>query len=96
MQKKATLAREFFHQQRIDLRKALRSGSLDNVTYQKTLTPLKDKAKEVENLCYEYERKGLKKVFGDDDIYFNFNAIESLVKENKSENYGDVQNKHDD
>lgn len=78
----ARLAREYFYEQRIELRKKLRSGNLDNVTYQKTLTPLRKKAMEAENQCYEYEREGLNKVFGDDDLYFNFNAIERLLTDN--------------
>ena len=78
----ARLAREYFYEQRIELRKKLRSGNLDNVTYQKTLTPLRKKAMEAENQCYEYEREGLDKVFGDDAFYFNFDTIERLLTDN--------------
>ena len=77
----ARLAREYFYEQRIELRKKLRSGNLDNVTYQKTLTPLRKKAMEAENQCYEYEREGLNKVFGDDASYFDFKVIEKLILE---------------
>ena len=77
----ARLAREYFYEQRIELRKKLRSGNLDNVTYQKTLTPLRKKAMEAENQCYEYEREGLKEIFGEDIHYFDFNTIERLLTE---------------
>ena len=77
----ARLAREYFYEQRIELRKKLRSGNLDNVTYQKTLTPLRKKAMEAENQCYEYKREGLNKVFGDDASYFDFKVIEKLILE---------------
>ena len=81
LQTAARLAREYFYEQRIELRKALRSGSLDNVTYQKTLTPLKKKVMEAECQCYQYEREGLKKIFGEDAYYFDFKAIEKLILE---------------
>ena len=77
----ARLAREYFYEQRIELRKALRGGSIDNITYQRTLTPLRKKAMEAENQCYEYEREGLNKVFGDDASYFDFKVIEKLILE---------------
>ncbi len=79
----ARLAREYFLEQRIELRKALRSGSIDNITYQKTLTPLKNKAREAEYQCREYEREGLNEIFGEDAFYFNFYAIEKLFLEMK-------------
>lgn len=77
----ARLAREYFYEQRIELRKKLRSGSMDNITYQRTLTPLRKKAKEAECQCCEYEREGLNKVFGEDASYFNFLVIEKLILE---------------
>lgn len=77
----ARLAREYFYEQRIELRKALRGGSIDNITYQRTLTPLRKKAKEAENQCCEYEREGLNKVFGEDASYFNFLVIEKQILE---------------
>lgn len=81
LQTAARLVREHFYEQRIELRKALRSGSLDNVTYQKTLTPLKEKAMEAENECYQYGRKGIHQIFGDDAYYFDFDTIERLLTE---------------
>ena len=78
----ARLAREYFYEQRIELRKALRGGNIDNITYQRTLTPLRKKAKEAECQCREYEREGLDKVFGDDAFYFNFDTIERLLTDN--------------
>ena len=79
----ARLAREYFYEQRIELRKKLRSGSIDNITYQRTLTPLRKKALEAENQCYEYERGGLNEIFGNDSLYFNFEVIEKLILEVK-------------
>lgn len=79
----ARLAREYFYEQRIELRKALRGGSIDNITYQRTLTPLRKKALEAENQCYEYERGGLNEIFGNDSLYFNFEVIEKLILEVK-------------
>ena len=81
LQTVARLAREYFYEQRIELRKALRGGNIDNITYQRTLTPLRKKAKEAEKQCCEYEREGLNKVFGDDASYFDFNVIENLISE---------------
>lgn len=81
LQTVARLAREYFYEQRIELRKALRGGNIDNITYQRTLTPLRKKAKEAEKQCCEYEREGLNKVFGDDASYFDFNVIEKLISE---------------
>lgn len=81
LQTVARLAREYFYEQRIELRKALRGGNIDNITYQRTLTPLRKKAKEAEKQCCEYEREGLNKVFGDDASYFDFNVIEKLTLE---------------
>lgn len=81
LQTVARLAREYFYEQRIKLRKALRGGNIDNITYQRTLTPLRKKAKEAEKQCCEYEREGLNKVFGDDASYFDFNVIEKLISE---------------
>ena len=81
LQTVARLAREYFYEQRIELRKTLRSGSIDNITYQRTLTPLRKKAKEAECQCREYEREGLSKVFGEDAPYFDFNVIEKLTLE---------------
>lgn len=83
MQTVAKLAREYFREQRIALRKGLRCGSIDNITYQKTLTPLKNNAKEAEYQCREYEYDGLKEIFGEDAFYFNFDAIEKLILEAK-------------
>lgn len=83
LQTMARLAREYFYEQRIELRKALRSGNIDNVTYQRTLTPPKKKVKEVEYQCQEYEREGLKEIFGNDSLYFNFEVIEKLILEEK-------------
>lgn len=79
----ARLAREYFYEQRIELRKALRGGSIDNITYQRILTPLRKKAKEAENQSWEYEREGLRlnKVFGEDASYFDFKVIEKLILE---------------
>lgn len=77
----ARLAREYFYEQRIELRKTLRGGSIDNITYQRTLTPLRKKAREAENQRCEYEREGLNKVFGDDASYSDFNVIEKLISE---------------
>lgn len=81
LQTVARLTHEYFYEQRIELRKTLRSGSIDNITYQRTLTPLRKKAKEAEKQCCEYEREGLNKVFGDDASYFDFNVIEKLISE---------------
>lgn len=81
LQTVARLAREYFYEQRIELRKALRGGNIDNITYQRTLTPLRKKAKKAEKQCCEYEREGLNKVFGDDASYFDFNVIEKLISE---------------
>lgn len=75
------MAREYFYEQRIELRKALRGGNIDNIIYQRTLTPLRKKAKEAEKQCCEYERESLNKVFGDDASYFDFNVIEKLISE---------------
>lgn len=81
LQTVARLTREYFYEQRIELRKALRGGNIDNITYQRTLTPLRKKAKEAECQCREYEREGLSKVFGEDAPYFDFNVIEKLTLE---------------
>lgn len=81
LQTVARLAREYFYEQRIELRKALRGGNIDNITYQRTLTPLRKKAKEAEKQCCEYEHESLNKVFGDDASYFDFNVIEKLISE---------------
>lgn len=81
LQTVARLTHEYFYEQRIELRKTLRSGSIDNITYQRTLTPLRKKAKEAECQCREYEREGLSKVFGEDAPYFDFNVIEKLTLE---------------
>lgn len=81
LQTVARLTREYFYEQRIELRKTLRCGSIDNTTYQKTLTPLKKKVKEAEYQCREYEREGLNEIFGNDSFYFNFQVIEKLILE---------------
>lgn len=81
LQTVARLAREYFYEQRIELRKALRGGNIDNITYERTLIPFKKKAKEAEIQNCEYEREGLNKVFGDDASYFNFKVIEKLILE---------------
>lgn len=83
LQTVARLAREYFRERRIELRKELRSGRIDNISYQKTLTPLKNKAKEAEYHCREYERDGLKEIFGNYSLYFNFEVIEKLILEEK-------------
>ena len=83
LQTVARLTREYFYEQRIELRKTLRSGSIDNITYQRILTPLKKKAKEAEYQCREYERGGLKEIFGNNSLYFNFEVIEKLILEEK-------------
>lgn len=83
LQTVARLTREYFYEQRIELRKTLRSGSIDNITYQRILTPLKKKAKEAEYQCREYEREGLNEIFGNDSLYFNFEVIEKLILEVK-------------
>lgn len=81
LQTVARLAREYFYEQRIELRKALRGGNIDNITYQRTLIPFKKKAKEAENQRCEYEHEGLNKVFGEDASYFDFKVIEKLILE---------------
>ena len=81
LQTVARLAREYFYEQRIELRKALRGGSIDNIIYQRMLIPLKKRAKETENQCCEYEREGLNKVFGEDACYLDFKVIEKLILE---------------
>lgn len=83
LQTTATLAREYFLERRIVLRKELRSGRIDNITYQKTLTPLKNKAKEAECQFWKYVHEGIKEIFGDDACYFNFEVIEKLILEVK-------------
>lgn len=83
LQTVARLAREYFRERRIELRKELRSGRIDNISYQKTLTPLKNKTKEAEYQCQEYECDGLKEIFGNDSSYFNFEVIEKLILEVK-------------
>lgn len=83
LQTVARLTREYFYEQRIELRKTLRSGSIDNITYQRILTPLKKKAKEAEYQCREYEREGLNEIFGKYSLYFNFEVIEKLILEVK-------------
>lgn len=83
LQTVARLKREYFYEQRIELRKTLRSGSIDNITYQKTLTPLKKNVKEAEYQCREYEREGLNVIYGNDSFYFNFEVIEKLILEVK-------------
>lgn len=83
LQTVARLTREYFYEQRIELRKTLRIGSIDNTTYQKTLTPLKKKVKEAEYKCREYEREGLNEIFVNDSFYFNFEVIEKLILEVK-------------
>lgn len=84
LQTVARLAREYFYEQRIELRKALRSGNIDNITYERRLIPLKKGAKEAECQCCEYEREGLNTIFGDDSHYFDFNTIERLLTEDKT------------
>ena len=81
LQTVARLAREYFYEQRIELRKALRSRNIDNITYERTLIPFKKKAREAECQCCEYEREGLNKVFGEDASYFDFKVIEKLILE---------------
>lgn len=83
MQSIARLSCEYFLEQRIDLRKQLRRGAIDNVSYQKTLTPLRKKADEAKYQCWHYEREGLTEVFGDDSDYFNFDTIEFLILNTK-------------
>lgn len=81
LQTVARLAREYFYEQRIELRKALRSRNIDNITYERTLIPFKKKAREAECQCCEYEREGLNKVSGEDASYFDFKVIEKLILE---------------
>lgn len=83
LQSVAKLAREYFLERRIELRKELRSGRIDNITYEKDWTPLRKKAKEADCQYWEYEREGLKEIFGEDAFYFNFEVIEKLILEAK-------------
>lgn len=41
-------------QQKRELKRALKSGRMDNVTYQKTLTPLKERIRDLEYAKYCY------------------------------------------
>lgn len=79
----AKLSRENFRQSRIERRKALRAGEIDNNTYQKLLTPLRKKADEAEAQCHIYEYNGLREVFGEDSIYLSFDTIEGLLTETR-------------
>lgn len=83
LQSVAQLAREYFLERRIELRKELRSGRIDNITYEKGWTPLRKKAKEADCHYWEYEREGLKEIFGEDAAYFSFEVIEKLILEAK-------------
>lgn len=85
MQSVARLSRDYFCEKRIGLRKQLRRGVVDSVSYQKTLTPLRKKAKNAEYQCRVYKQDGLKEVFGVDSDYFTFDTIEALIINAKKE-----------
>lgn len=78
-------SREEFRQRRIEARRALRSGSIDNKTYQTSLAPLRKKTEETEFQAHIYERDGLSTLFGEDCHYFTFDIIETLLRQNQPE-----------
>lgn len=81
----ADQALRYFRERRIKLRKELRSGCIDNKTYEKTLVPLKRQAEEAERQYRDYEYESLKKIFGEDSHYMCFNVINDLLTEKQSE-----------
>lgn len=80
LQTEARQSRECFYEQRIELRKSLRSGKIDNITYQRKLMTLKKQAREAEYQSWLFEYEGLRTVLGDDAQYLDFSDLEQLVK----------------
>ncbi len=78
---KARSLYEHFLERRRELRKQLRSGEIDNKTYEQTLHPLNVARQDAEFNVFEYENLGIKEVFGDDAYLFSFNDIGNMLKE---------------
>lgn len=77
-----------FLEKRIELRKLLRSGQIDNREYQRQHTPFKKQDLEAESEWRLYERKGIEEIFGKDAVFFSFRVIETLLTNSKSEANG--------
>lgn len=77
-----------FLEKRIELRKLLRSGQIDNREYQRQHNPFKKQDLDAENEWRRYERDGLEEIFGKDAVFFSFSVIETLLVESKSEAHG--------
>lgn len=86
LQAAAQEAHESYLQQRIELRKQLRGGIIDNITYQNAMAPLKKRADEAKLEQSMYERDGLEVVFGADAAYFRYADIERLLTAKEGEN----------
>lgn len=80
LQTEARQSRERFYEQRIELRKALLSGKIDNITYQRKLMTLKKQAREAEYQSWLFQYEGLRTVLGDDAQYLDFSDLEQLIK----------------
>lgn len=83
LQATATLAREYYQEQRLGLRQELRAGRLDNKSYQQQLTSLRRRAQEAERESSRYERIGLEEILGLDSRYIPFDVIETILTELK-------------
>ena len=77
-----------FLEKRIELRKLLRSGQIDNREYQRQHNPFKKQDLEAESEWRRYERDGIEENFGKDAVFFSFRVIETLLIDSKSEANG--------
>lgn len=77
-----------FLEKRIELRKQLRSGAIDNREYQRQYNPLKKQDHEAESEWQLYERKGIEDIFGKDSVFFSFSVLETLLINSKSKDNG--------
>ncbi|MDE6050302.1 MAG: hypothetical protein K2G08_01335 [Paramuribaculum sp.] len=81
------LAREFFLETRRNLRRELRSGELDNITYQRRLFPLRKRADEAEREEYIFKSNGLKDAIGEDAELLRFYDVKRIMSNsNRSTN----------
>lgn len=79
LQTRTEKSREDYRSGRIQLRRQLRSGSIDNIDYQKQLLPLRRQAEDHEYEARKYSEEGLRQLFGDDARLFTPETLRALL-----------------
>lgn len=73
------LSHQYFLERRSELRKQLRSGAIAEKEYQHIITPIRRRYSDFKNQLLQHRTEGLRKILGDDAMYLDYNAIESIL-----------------